>query len=503
MVRVKLAILLLAVISALVAVGSVAQRNIADDLVVQAVSQLTASNDVVRLADAVVDYSLMVEASEAARLADVRQGMACPTTADALREAQRLVPDPSYVRGPNAGPDDVVPMVAGTRCTGTQHVEVLNALKAWNAVRDPVREANENSFLTERAPGTAVPRTPDLLLVADLDGVVVARVGFDKDDWFGDSRPNMSSYPVLGRTALGDAQADIIVWREDAAAQPQLAQVGTAPVVDADGTVIGATMVGYFLTDEAASEAALPRVDVAYFYRTSDTAVSFAGTTFSGRPQFLRAMQDTTFTRLHPDGRASDEQGAFAAVALGNPGTLWRFANGDQEFAVMSTALSNDDAGTSIQSGFIVVTSLSTAVSPVSSRKAWLPGLGALLALLGVLGILVALKQYERPIEEISRGLQEVIAGNRDYMWEVDEKSHLSDMAHSLNVMSARLQGKRDPDAEEVEGADEWAAMTGGGGAAAAAAAAATPAKPAGIGGLGGLRGRAAVEDDDEDEDDA
>jgi hypothetical protein len=85
-------------------------------------------------------------------------------------------------------------------------------------------------------------------------------------------------------------------------------------------------------------------------------------------------------------------------------------------------------------------------------------------------------------------------------MWEVDEKSHLSDMAHSLNVMSARLQGKRDPDAEEVEGADEWAAMTGGGGAAQAAAA---PAKPAGIGGLGGLRGRAAADDEDEDEDDA
>ena len=500
MVRVKLALLLLAVISALVAVGTVTQRNVADDLVVQAVSQLTASNDVVRLADAVVDYSLMVEASEAARLDAVTLGMACPVTPDALREAQRLVPDPSYVPPADAGPDDVVPMVPGTRCTGTQHVEVLNALKAWNAMRDPIREANENSFLTERAPGTAVPRTPDLLLVADLDGVVVARVGFDKDDWFGDSRPNMSTYPVLGRTALGDAQADIIVWREDAAAQPQLAQVGTAPVLDADGTVVGATMVGYFLTDEAALEAALPRVDVAYFYRTAGTSVSFAGTTFSSRPQFLRAMQDTAFTRLQPDGRATQEQGVFADVALGTPGTLWQFTNGDQDFAVMSTALSNDDAGTSIQSGFIVVTSLSTAVAPVITRQAWLPGLGVLLALLGVLGILVALKQYERPIEEISRGLQEVIAGNRDYMWEVDEKSHLSDMAHSLNVMSARLQGKRDPDAEEVEGADEWAAMTGGGGAAQAAAA---PAKPAGIGGLGGLRGRAAADDEDEDEDDA
>ena len=124
----------------------------------------------------------------------------------------------------------------------------------------------------------------------------------------------------------------------------------------------------------------------------------------------------------------------------------------------------------------------------------WLPGLGGALLLISIFGMLIGLKQHEAPLQEISRGVQEVIAGNRDFMWEVNEKSHMSDLAHSLNIMSARLQGKRDPDSDDVEGADEWAAMAGGGGGAAQAQ------RPAGIGGLGGLRGRAASDDDGEDD---
>lgn len=489
MVRVKLALLLVFVIAALVSVGVVVQTQIADDLETQAVGQLTASNDVVRLADAVVDYSLMFEATEAARLDGVRAGMACPDTPEALRDAQRLRPDPSYQAPEGAGPDDIVPMVPGTTCQGTQHQVVLEALRAWNDERNPLREANEASFLTERAPGTAVPRTPDLLLVADADGVVVARVGFDKDDWYGDSRPNMTQYPVVGRTGLGAPQADMIVWREDESAQPQLAQVGVAPIRNAADEIVGSVLVGYNVTDEAASEAAPLRVQVAYYYRGADNAVTFAGTNTD--VDFLRGLRTAELQRMQPDGTPTSDTATLQVAALEQPGVLWRVTDGGQDYVVMSTALANDDSGARVQAGFFVITSLTGAVLPVENRQVWLPALGVLLLVLGVFGTLVAIKQFERPIEEISRGVQEVIAGNLDYMWEVDERSHLSDMAHELNVMSARLQGKQDPDAE-VEGAENWAAMAGGGAAPA-------PKRPAGIGGLGGLRGRAAAEDDDED----
>jgi hypothetical protein len=48
-------------------------------------------------------------------------------------------------------------------------------------------------------------------------------------------------------------------------------------------------------------------------------------------------------------------------------------------------------------------------------------------------------------------------------MWPVDEDSEFSDLSHSLNIMSARLQGKRDPDAEEGDGSEAWASPSAGG----------------------------------------
>lgn len=502
MVRVKLSLLLVFVIGALVALGSVLTSNLKADLEAGAVDQLNASNDVVRLADTVVDYSLMFEAAEVSRLDGMVAAVACPADADALRDARRLVPDPNFEMPEGGlGEGETVPMVPGTACTATAHDAVLGLVRDWNEAREPLRTANLDQFLPERAPGQALPRTPDILIVSDAEGTVVARVGFDMDDWYGPSRPNMSqNYPVVARAELGVPQADIVVWREDASASPNMAQVGVAPILRGRGDdveVIGAVTLGYFLSDDAAREAAdtLVGVDVAYYFRGDGNSVSFAGSTVND-PQFLAGLQSAEFFRRAVDGSASGDAIAFAEVALSGSGSFYEFEHKGSRYLAMGTTLSRDQAGTQVQSGFLVTSSLSSAVAPVSSRGMWLPGLGGGLLVLAIFGMLIGLKQHESPLEDISRGIQEVIAGNRDYMWEVDESSHMADLAHSLNILSARLQGKRDPDSDDVEGADEWAAMAGGGGGASAP----KPQRPAGIGGLGGLRGRAAAEDDDEDD---
>lgn len=500
MVRVKLSLLIVFTIGALVALGSVMTDNLSSDLEVSAIDQLNASNDVVRLADTVVDYSLMFEASEVSRLDGLVEAVGCPANDAALAEARRLVPDPDFempAGGLRAG--EAVPMVPGTDCTRTSHAAALDLLKAWNDSREALRSANQDQFLPDRAPGQALPRNPDILVVSDAEGTVIARVGFDLDDWFGPSRPNMAqSYPVVARAELGIPQADIVVWREDESANPSMAQVGVAPILKGSGDdieIIGAVTLGYFLTNDAAAEASdtLVGVDVAYYFRGDGNNVSYAGTTV-GDPQFLGSLQSAEFFRRTADGQATGDAVGFADVTLSGSGSFYEFEHRGDRYLTTGTTLSRDQAGTQVQSGFLVVMSLSSAIAPATSRAMWLPGLGGALLLISIFGMLIGLKQHEAPLQEISRGVQEVIAGNRDFMWEVNEKSHMSDLAHSLNIMSARLQGKRDPDSDDVEGADEWAAMAGGGGGAAKAQ------RPAGIGGLGGLRGRAASDDDGEDD---
>lgn len=479
MFRIKLVVLIVVVIGALVGVSLALTGQVREELLVAAEEQLKSSNEVVRLAASVHGYSVLHESFDAATDRAVAEGMACPDTREALEAARNPAP--------TIGADgQAVPGVATTRCSRTQHEAVLAALKEWTEGREAERESNQLRYLSERDTGYAMARAPDLLIAADADGVVVARVGFDKDDWFGPSRPNMAEYAAVARTELGLAQHDLIVWREHSGSAPQLAHLGASPVFDDEGTFLGSVVVGYFVTDSAAEEAIqlLYGVDVAYFYRGEGNAVSFAGTTAATRPQFRDAMARGSYSRPGSDDIT------FAELVLQHEGAVYRFDYEGDTYTAMSTALAKDETGTAVSSGFIVVSSASAAVAPLGRYSRILPILGIAFLLIGILGVLVAIKEFMLPVEEISKGVQEVIAGNSDFMWEVDEKSHLSDLAHSLNVMSARLQGKKDPDADDVEGEDDWQAMAHSG---------SRPAVPKKVGGIGGLRGRSAQEDDEDE----
>lgn len=479
MFRIKLIVLLAVIVSALVAAPLALTSRVEDQLLVDAEEQLKSSNEVVRLASSVHGYSVQREAFEVAHTASIVAGVTCPDTPEELAAA-RAAAQPGPDGAPAAGP--------ATNCTQTRHDAVLQALKSWNGARQADRDNNQLRYLSERDSGFAMPRQPDLLIVADADGVVVARVGFDKDDWFGPSKPRMNTFAAVARTELGLTQRDLIVWREHPGAAPTLAHIGAAPINAPDGTFLGSAVVGYFVTDTAAEEAIqlLYGIDVAYFFRGDGNQVSYAGSTASTRPQFLQGMANAQFTR------GEDTPIGFAELALQHEGAVYRFEHAGNHYMAMSTALSKDESGTSVQSGFVVVTSTTAAVAPLSRFRKLLPLLGAAFLLIGALAVLVAIKEFMVPIEEISKGIQEVIAGNSEYMWEVDEKSHLSDLAHSLNVMSARLQGKKDPDSDEVEGEEDWNAMAGGGSGERKA--------PAGVSGVGGIRGRSVETADDEDE---
>ncbi|MFT6398804.1 MAG: hypothetical protein ACJAYU_003566 [Bradymonadia bacterium] len=489
--RAKLTILLLVVITAMVGVTLSLSASVAEKFGQRAEEHLRSANEVVRLAAGIEGYSAVYEAVEVASLASVVEGLACPTTPEALTAAREPGPE---IEGPDG---TVTRAPAQTACTRTQHATVLQALKDWDNGRAAGREDNERRELGERDVGFAAPRQPDLLIVSDASGLVVARVGFDKDNWYGEGRPSMQQFPAIAQTelaAVGEilgAQEDMIIWREHEQATPQLMHIGAAALLDGD-QYVGTAVVGYLVSNEIADEATqlLFATEVAFFSRGEGDSVGFAGTTMASRPQELNAIGEADFF-----ANSGDDAGTaitFAEFALGEHGSFHTYEYGDATYLALATALSYD--GNQVTSGFIVTTSLTSAVSPLAGFLRIIPMLGAALFLIGLLGILVAIRGFMQPVSDVSKGIQEVIAGNHSYMWEVDERSHLSDLAHSLNVMSARLQGMADPDAEDTEGDDDWQAMAGPGEV--------KTTKPAAVAGLGGLRGRAAADDDEEDEED-
>ena len=491
----------------------------------RAEEHLRSANEVVRLAADIEGYSAVYEAIEVAQLDAVATGLHCPATDDELLVARE--PGPEVV-----GPDGTVSRTPPqTTCTRTQHATVLQALKDWNSdpIRVEARQDNARRELGERDIAFAAPREPDVLIVADAGGVVVARAGFDKDDWYGDTRPSMQAFAAVTLTELAterdvvSAHEDLIVWREHENASPQLMHIGAAPVL-VDGAFAGTAIVGYLVSDDIADEATqlLYATDVAFFYRAEGGTVTFGGTTMASRPQELAGIVEARFESVNggmtddndyagadaDDSLEEEAEGdadlagiSFSEFALREHGSFRTYEFNEGTYLALSTALSY--SGNRVTSGFMVTTSLTGAVSPLSGFSKIMPPLGGSLFLLGLLGILVSIRSFMQPVSDLSKGIQEVIAGNHNYMWDVDEKSHISDLAHGLNVMSARLQGKVDPDAEDTEGEDDWQEMAGGPRVAKAA-------KPSAVAGLGGLRGRstdgegddAEEYDDDEEHDD-
>ncbi len=459
---------------------------------------LNASVGAVQYAQLIEEYSLASAAQLAADNAALARGIQCPATDEALREASR---EQTPMLDPQTGEPvrnaaglvldtDGQPIIeqSGPRCTQTAHAAVLSALRAWNDGQSAQRDAAAMQAAHERPLGLTLPRVPDLLIAADVNGEVVARVGNDTNDWFGPSRPNMSVFAPVAAVELsaesGSARvhAGDIVWREYENADPVVATVGVAPIfvgTGADRTFVGTVMVGMFTNDEAVTDVAdlMSGIDIVYWYRADGTTrrASSNSNMMAGLAEEIRSG---SFSVRNSAGAVSEEVVDFNTITAQSTESTHAVELPRGRYLVRSLAFGRNDAGEAL-SGAVLITSLTEAGVPLRGYYSQLPLLGALLTVLCIVAILFAIKQFVEPIEEISRGVQEVIAGNKEYMWPVDDASHLADLSHSLNIMSARLQGKRDPDAEENEGGEGWG---GGGGDA--------PAAPKAGGGIAGLRRR-------------
>ena len=112
------------------------------------------------------------------------------------------------------------------------------------------------------------------------------------------------------------------------------------------------------------------------------------------------------------------------------------------------------------RAGFLVAANLTDSLAPMGRVTVGLPILGIFILAVGLIALMLLVRNFLNPLVKIDQGLQQVIAGNRDYTWDVSSKNHFTtEMAHALNVMSCFLQGKPLPDDDLPEDDSEWAAL--------------------------------------------
>jgi type II secretory pathway pseudopilin PulG len=266
-----------------------------EDLRSEAKTNLNAAKEVIRLANRMNDYSLVYAAEEVATKDSLSHALGCPKDAADVARRNRPEIDPQTGQPveqdteEDSGSDDG----SGDRvCVDSQHELSLRVLKSWAQAQSSVWRENEIRFLSDRPLGAAIPRAPDLFIVADEDGEVVARQGFDMDQYYGPDRPNMNQFEVVGRTQEMGVQHDVIMWKDYAdTPNAEMMQVAAAPVFengDEEGEFLGSVIIGYKINNQQATDLqdVLSGEDLLYFAATRSGEIGFAGNTLDRDPAF-------------------------------------------------------------------------------------------------------------------------------------------------------------------------------------------------------------------------
>jgi hypothetical protein len=313
------------------------------------------------------------------------------------------------------------------------------------------------------------PVLPDMFMILDADGVGVAALGKDRYSWFGDNVAKQ--FPeVLEVVDTNRAQTAVWDWSWGASDESELYRVAIVPIRETDDQKpAGVVVAGNIIDDEVAhrsqrlmagitappseaedlTEQKVPRMPQVAFFQGS----TLRGSTFSSTEEGALSSQLFDKQKIL---ESDDPEEMISVTVNGRPyRAVVRFLTGEFENA-------KDPAG------FVVLTNLSEALSPVDkATETLLMATGGVLAM-GIILLIFFVFQFIRPAAKIEEGITEILAGNKDYEFDVDQGNPVfSSIAQGLNLMSAYLQGKPMPD--DVDDLGGWGELvgdvdTGGGG---------------------------------------
>jgi hypothetical protein len=277
---------------------------------------------------------------------------------------------------------------------------------------------------------------PDIVAMIDSSGKVLAR-NLNREAMYGEDL--RSKYPAVGSALRGEAVKDI--WTLSG----RMTRVAVAPIVQPDGTLRGALLVGYVLTArDARAKHNLLSTQVAYFHNGKVHTSSFIseGTGESAKEDGNKIGPLNQVLFQPPEAWGGK------ALSKNAPTEIFHLVLDGQEYAAVAAPLQGNAFDKT--SGVVTLASVSDALEPVSSVGAKVIGFGvlAILVLLGAV-VLTSLR-FIKPLDKIELGVAEIINGNIDYQFRPIGPD-FEGLSNGLNVMLARLLGREEPNEDEPE----------------------------------------------------
>ena len=214
---------------------------------------------------------------------------------------------------------------------------------------------------------------------------------------------------------------------------------------------MGVVLVGFPLNDDVAKDKQSVLSNVSFAYTLDDT---IAGTDLGDSEQ--RALLGATYTALFGNAEMS-------FVEYNNDentrNQLFVAESSNGRYVVARGSLPPGHSGAQ-EAGFLVAANLTESTAIMRRVAVGLPLLGIIMLAIGLVLIIMIVRNFLSPLIKVDQGIQQVIMGNTDYVWDVNSKNPFTtEMAHALNVMSAFLQGKPLPDDDLPKDDSEWAAL--------------------------------------------
>jgi hypothetical protein len=337
---------------------------------------------------------------------------------------------------------------------GQRHLDAHEKLTAQKYKLDEFAKAEASVRNVSRSPLARNAEDLDMFMVLDDTGTGVAALGKDLYSWFG--ADISKQFPVIRDVADGGApRVEYWMWSFKPADEKRLYRVAIAPLRRSmaekpSGVVVVGSMIGDGLAvreqrlvagapEEEGDEGDEPYFDFApevAFFRDGQ----IVGSTFESGLQ------------KHVAKSLADE-GMFASD---KPQLLGKIKVEETPYIVLSRQLHAGEPAI----GVVVFANVEHASKPLNTLRVNLILVGVIFLILGAFALVFIVLRFVRPIEELETGMQEIIAGNKDYVWEPQSGLQAS-LAQSLNLMSAFLQGKPMPDDDQT--GQGWGDLMGAG----------------------------------------
>ena len=324
------------------------------------------------------------------------------------------------------------------------------------------------------------PVKTDLFFIVDERGVGLAAFGKGKDlyKWYGVDVSK--DYPLISEAMVKNEPRTAFMRYsfEPKADNKPMYQVAVAPIrVSRLGKPIGAVIMGNLVNDGSAQKVRDLITKDKDWKPSSDDPVE-ASRQMAQRKALAPEVAFFRDGKIVGSTLATKAQAAVASELFENQKILgvegrdktitFEF---EKDLHMAKARYLLGQQGEEKPTGVILMTNLSAFSKPMTGPMTTtiFIALGALL--LGIILIFVFVQLFISPLARLESGVGEVVAGNKDHVFEQKGHRFAQGFAHQLNLMSAYLQGKPMPDADDVGG---WGDDLGG-------------SKPAGAPKVGGV----------------